>query len=159
MTRHNNPLGCAPGGFSFFGMVISGNDGFADTRNVKLISRVVPIPDLHCGRGSKRQKPSRLRIECVEHRLRVFEIGRVELRGKPAVEGREQVAVSSCRACPLSRRARLTAASSSIERVENRVNRAAAVRRQGLASDGCAGFRSTFFSCARPRLLLAGSMR
>src|SRR5712692_9274142 len=54
--------------------------------------RSVPHPDLYRQLGCEGQKRGRLRIERLEQRLGLFEIGRVEAFGEPAVDRPEMVA-------------------------------------------------------------------
>jgi hypothetical protein len=52
----------------------------------------VPHPDLYRQLGREGQKRGRLRIERLEQRLGLFEIGRVKAFGEPAVDRRERIA-------------------------------------------------------------------
>jgi hypothetical protein len=66
--------------------------GKADRLCPFLIIAKVPHPDLHRQRGCEGQKRCRLRIERLEQRLGLFQIGSVETLGEPAVDRREKVA-------------------------------------------------------------------
>src|ERR1700720_4312146 len=52
--------------------------------------RLVPEPDLYCRRVMK-AKQGQLRLERLEKRLGLFQVGSVEAFGKPTVDGSEEI--------------------------------------------------------------------